>query len=245
MSAEHDVMGAGAPPRFIDDSAAAIGDLLRQWLGRTLQPDAAQWLDAEIERQSCAVDERKLGIALGLVGRRIGRSELSLSAADLTAAQTLRRGWRPDAWTADVAARVALTLATWSGEEDAFANRVDRLCATGELTEHVACLSGFAVFPARARLLPPARAAVRSSVQAVFEAIACRNPYPADNFDDAVYNQMVVKCVFSDISIGTIVGIDERRNDDLVRMLHDLVSERHAAGRTVPDAVHNWIATPS
>jgi hypothetical protein len=241
MSAEHDVMAT--PARPIDDFAA-IGHLLRQWLRRMVQPGPTQWLDGEIERQFCGVDERKLGIALGLVGRRIGRSELTLSAADLTAAQTLCRGWRPDTWTTDVAARVALTLATWSGEEEAFANRVDRLCATGELTEHVACLSGFAVFPARPRLLRRARMALRCSVQAVFEAISCRNPYPSDNFDDAVYNQMVLKCVFCDIPIGTIVGIDERRNDDLVRMLRGLISERHAAGRTVPDAVHNWIATP-
>ena len=53
-------------------------------------------------------------------------------------------------WGTDEAARVALLLATWSGDEAAFAARVDRLCATGELTEHVAALKGFAVFPAPA-----------------------------------------------------------------------------------------------
>ena len=217
-------MGAGSPILPADGVEAAIANLLRQWVGRRLQPDAAQWLEGEIERQFCSVDERKLGIALGLVGRRIGRSALSLSASDLATAQALRPSWRPDVWSVDVAARVALTLATWSGDDAAFGDRVARLCATGELTEHVACLSGFAVFPARGRLLLSARAAVRSSVQAVFEAIACHNPYPAENFDDAVYNQMVVKCVFSGVPIGTIVGIEERRNDDLVRMLRDLVS---------------------
>jgi hypothetical protein len=137
---------------------------------------------------------------------------------------------------------VALLLATWSGDEAAFAARVDRLCATGELTEHVAALKGFAVFPAPASLLSRARAAVRSSMQPPFEAIACHNPYPADHFDEAVYNQMVVKCVFSGVPIETIVGLDERRNDELVRMMRDLVSERRAAGRLLPDAVHRFIA---
>jgi hypothetical protein len=233
-------MSPVAPIRSVDDAAAA--DLLRHWLKRVLQTGAAQWLDTEIDRQRDAIDERRLGMALGLVGRRVGRSELSLSAADLAAAQALHPRWRPDLWGSDEAARVALLLATWIGDEAAFAARVDRLCATGELTEHVACLKGFAVFPAPASLLSRARAAVRSSMQPPFEAIACHNPYPADHFDEAVYNQMVVKCVFSGVPIETVVGLEERRSAELVRMMRDLVSERRAAGRLLPDAVHRFIA---
>jgi hypothetical protein len=52
---------------------------------------------------------------------------------------------------------------------------------------------------------------------------------------------MVVKCVFSGVPIETVVGLDERRNAELVRMMRDLVSERHAAGRLLPDAVHRFI----
>jgi hypothetical protein len=234
-------MSPTAPIRTVEDAAVGTADLLRSWLGRMLHTDAAQWLNAEIDRQRNAVDERRLGMALGLVGRRIGRAELSLSAADLAAAQVLHRRWRPDIWGTDEAARVALLLATWTGDEAAFAVRVDRLCATGELTEHVAALKGFAVFPAPARLLVRARAAVRASMQPPFEAIACHNPYPADHFDEAVYNQMVVKCVFSGVPIETVVGLDERRNAEVVRMMGDLVSERRAAGRLLPDAVHRFI----
>jgi hypothetical protein len=238
---EHKSMASATPIHPVDNVAAAAGNLLRQWLGQTLQTDAAQWLDAEIERQRGAVDERRLGLALGSVGRRIGRAELSVPAADLAATEAVHRRWRPDTWSTDQAARVALVLATWTGEELSFAARVDRLCATGELTEHVACLKGFAVFPAPERLLNRAREAVRSSVQPLFEAIACQNPYPADHFDEAAYNQMIVKCVFLGVPIGTTVGLDERRNDDLVRMLRNLVSERNAAGRTVPESVHRYI----
>jgi hypothetical protein len=234
-------MSSATPMPTVDDATAAAIDLLRRWLKRVLQAGAAQWLDAEIDRQREAVDERRLGMALGLVGRRIGRSELALSGDDIAAAQALHSRWRPDMWGTDEAARVALLLATWSGDEVAFAARIDRLCATGELTEHVAALKGFAVFPAPASLLSRARAAVRSSMQPPFEAIACHNPYPADHFDDAVYNQMVVKCVFSGVPIETVIGLDERRNAELVRMMRDLVSERRAAGRLLPDAVHRFI----
>src|SRR5262249_7245617 len=84
-----------------------------------------------------------------------------------------------------------------------------------------------------------------SSVTPVFEAVACFNPYPADWFDEVAFNLMVVKCVFSGVPIGAIVGLDARRNDNLVRMLRDPVCERHAAGRPVPDAAHRWIAGPA
>lgn len=225
---------SSATPHPTGTDAVATTDLIRQWLARVLSTEAMRWLDAEIDRQRDALDERRLGMALGLVSRRVGRADVALSAADLAAADALHRRWRPQTWGTDEAARVALVLATWRGEEEPFAARVDRLCVTGELTEHVASLKGFAVFPARARLLGRAREAVRSSVQPLFEAIACHNPYPADCFDDAAFNQMVVKCVFSGASIETVVGLAERRNADLIRMLRDFISERHAAGRTVP-----------
>jgi len=47
------------------------------------------------------------------------------------------------------------------------------LCVNGELTEQMAGLKGFAIFPGPARLIKPAREAVRSSIQPIFEAIAC------------------------------------------------------------------------
>lgn len=231
-----------APVQTAAEPTAAAIELLLSWLRRRLKPEASQWLEAEIGHQRNAADDRRFGIALGLAGRRIGRDDLSLPAADLAIAQELRRDWRPDTWRADEAARAALILATWTGDEEAFAARVEGLCLTGELSEHVACLKGFAVFPAPARLLRRAREATRSSMQPPFEAIACHNPYPADYFDDAAFNQMVVKCVFCGVPIETVVGLDERRNGELVRMMRDLVSERHAAGRPLPDLVHRWIA---
>jgi hypothetical protein len=218
------------------------GDLLRRWLAKALPQAAAEWLDHEIELQREAVDERRFSTALAMVRRRMGGGLLPLPADALANAQRSLPRWRPDLWGIDEAVRVVLILATWKGDDASFAVRIERLCTIGELTEHVACLKGFAVFPAPGRLLVRARAAVRSSVQPIFEAIACQNPYPADHFDEASYNHMVVKCVFSGISINTIVGLDERRNEDLVRMMGDLVSERLAAGRMIPDTVHRWLA---
>jgi hypothetical protein len=215
--------------------------LLRQWLARAVPGDAVQWLDGEIARQRAGVDERRLGIALGLAGRKLGRQGLDLTAADISAAQKLRPNWQPQSWSAVEAARVALWLATYNGDDAAFAALVDKLAATAEITELVACLKGFAVFPAPAALYARAREGARSSIGAVFEAIACNNPYPLDHFDEAAWNQLVVKCVFVGAPIETIVGLTERRNPELLEMLRALVSERSAAGRALPNAVHEYV----
>jgi hypothetical protein len=228
-------------PRAADP--AVVMAFLRQALAQVLPVAAVEWLDDITARAQTQLDQRRLDIALGMVGRKIGRADLTPSTDDIAAAEKLRPRWQPQHWGTDEAARVLLLLSTYRGDDKAFAARVDRLCATGELTEHVAYLKGFAVFPAATHLHDRAREAVRSSTTAVFEAIACRNPYPQDYFDDAAWNQMVVKCVFSGLPIDSITGLRERRNPELVAMLGDLVSERRAAGRAVPDEVLRYIAT--
>jgi hypothetical protein len=221
---------------------ADLISFLRHLLGRVLASAGMQWLDGEIERQRTGLDERRLAIAVGMVGRKVGRMDLAPSSEDVAAAERLRPHWQPRLWGTDEAARVALVLATYYDDDVAFATRVDRLCAMGELTEQVAYLKGFAIFPAARALHDRAREAVRSSIAPVFEAIACGNPYPCDYFDESAWNQMVVKCVFSGLPIGSIVGLRERRNPELIAMLRDLVSERSAAGRPIPDEVHRCIS---
>ena len=214
--------------------------LLRRWLARSV-PAASTWLDAEIQRQQAGFDERKLIIALGMAGRKIGRADLSLSEDDRLEAAALRAGWQPEFWGTDEAARAAILLATYTGDEGAFAARVDRLSANAEVTELLAYLKAFAIFPAAKHLHDRGREGVRSAVKPVFEAIACHNPYPFDYFDQAAWNQMVVKAVFVGTSIKNITGITERSNPDLRQMLRDLISERQAAGRSVPADVRDYV----
>jgi len=228
-----------AAARSIAPDAAL--DLLRGWIARAVPAEAVAWLDGEIARQRDGLDERKLGMALGLAGRKVGRRGLALTAEDVASAQRERAEWQPQFWGSDEVARVALLLATYRGDDQAFAARVDKLCKTAEITEHVSYLKGFAIFPAPAALEGRAREGVRSSSGAVFEAIACRNPYPADYFDQAAWNQMVVKCVFVGAPIDSLAGLRERRNPELLQMLRDFVAERHAAGRPLPDEVHRFI----
>ena len=235
-------MTLGKPRSASNPDPTAVMTLLRRWLARPPTSGSLTWLDAEIERQQAGVDERKLIIALGMAGRKIGRVDLSLAESDRLEARAVRTGWQPELWGTDEAARAAILLATYTGDDGVFAARVNRLCANAEVTELLAYLKAFAIFPAAKQLHDRAREGVRSAVKPVFEAIACHNPYPFDYFDKAAWNQMVVKAVFVGASIKSIVGIRERANPDLRQMLRDLISERHAAGRSVPADVREYVA---
>ena len=221
----------------------AVLDILRRSLSRTVPSPALNWINGEIERQRAGLDERRLGIALGMTASKVGRADLSLSPEDMESAPQVRAGWQPQWWAADEAARVAILLSSYRDDPSTFAARVERLCATAEVAEYVAYLKGFAVFPAGVELYGRAREGVRSSIGPVFCAIACRNPYPVDYFDEEAWNQMVVKCVFTGAPIEAIVGLNQRRNPEVIQMMRDLVAERHAAGRPLPDAVHRFIAS--
>ena len=175
-------------------ATADYGGFLLGPLSRALPPAAIDWLVAEIDRQRAAADERRLAIALGLASRKIGRLDLALTADEAASAQRLRAGWRPELWAADEAARILILMASHGGDDPAFAARVDRLCAMAEVTEYIAYLKGFAIFPAPKLLYGRAREGVRSAITPVFAAIACHNPYPFDHFDEDAWNQMVVKC---------------------------------------------------
>jgi hypothetical protein len=108
---------------------------------------------------------------------------------------------------------------------------MDRLYETADVGEALALQKSLAVLPNPEGHLARAREAIRSNIKAVFEAIALRNPYPAAQFDEVGWNQMVVKTFFVESPIHEIEGIDRRVNPPLARMLSDLAHERWAAGR--------------
>jgi len=64
-------------------------------------------------------------MALGLSGRKVGRTELLLNSEQAVFGRRLRADWQPETLGTDEAARVAILLATYRGDDQAFAARVD------------------------------------------------------------------------------------------------------------------------
>src|SRR5439155_97018 len=84
----------------------------------------AKWLVAEVARQRAGPDERRVALALGLSGRKVGRTDLLVNSEQAVFGRHLRADWQPETLGTDEAARVAILLATYRGDDQAFAARV-------------------------------------------------------------------------------------------------------------------------
>ncbi|KAB2942020.1 MAG: EboA domain-containing protein [Hyphomicrobium sp.] len=208
-------------------------ELLRDWLKRRLDAEQLDWVDEQCARIAEAPTGKALTLAIGLAPRRVGKEQLRLDAAEAAGAEHLRPGLSPDDWTVDQVTRILFVLASYAGAEDTFAARLDGLVRSGEISEQIALLRGLPLYPAPEQVLPTASEGVRSAMQPVFEAVAHKSPYPAEQFSEAMWNQLVVKALFVGSRLAPIQGLDARRNADLARMLVDYAHERWAAGRTV------------
>lgn len=205
--------------------------LLRRWVTSRAAPDEAAWIEESLERLAAGAAERDLHIFLGLAPRRLGRADLALSTGELAEADAARSGWDPSDWTIDGAARVAALL-LHAGQRP-FAERFKDLRRTADTGELIAFYRGLPLYPEAETLDFEVGEGLRSNMRAVFEAIAHRNPYPRDHFDQHRWNHMVLKALFVDSRLDPIVGLDERANPELARILIDYARERWAAGRPV------------
>ncbi len=208
-------------------------DLLHGWLARRLSADQVTWIDEHSARIAAAPASNALTIAVGLASRRVGKQPLALSADEAAIASEVRPGLNAGDWSVDQAVRILFVLASHAGAEATFPARLDTLVRSGEIGEQIALYRGMPLYPAPDQVLATAREGIRSAMQPVYEAVAHRSPYPAEQFSEAMWNQMVVKALFIGSTLAPIQQLDERRNADLARMLVDYAHERWAAGRPV------------
>jgi len=205
-------------------------ELLRDWLARQLDETALTWLDEQLAKAGGS--DRDLYLAIGLAPRKLGKADLELGGDDLAAADRARPGWNPAGWSVDQAARVALLLVA-ARDEAGFPDRLDQLCNTADVRELIAFYQGLPLYPNPGRYVARAGEGARTNMKAVFEAVAHRNPYPAENFEEHTWNQLVLKAVFVGSSLNAIHEFDRRRNAGLARTLVDYAHERWAASRAI------------
>lgn len=209
----------------------AVRRLLKDWLRRQLPGDKFAWLEGELAKLAKG-QPRDLDMLFGLAPRKLGREDLDLSVGDLTAAGKARAGFDPRFWTIDEAARVLALLEFFTSTKN-FADAFMSLCRTAEVGEAVALYRGLPLYPDPAAFEWQVGEGLRTSMRAIFEAIAHRSPYPKENFSEDRWNHMVLKALFIGSTLSPIQGLDERRNPTLAQILSDYAHERWAAGRPV------------
>jgi hypothetical protein len=195
-------------------------------LSARLPAQAAAWLRSVDTRDAASSAQ-----AFAEAPRRVGTAALDPRLDDASSGL----GWLLTGATVDELARVAIFIGRLNGTPSALALSVAMSWHdTGDSRERRAILRALSLAPEPSTLTPLGVSACRTSVQPVFEAIACENPFPAAHFSLAAFNQMVLKAFFTGVAIDRVIGIDERRNDDLSRMANDYAAELRAAGRGVP-----------
>ncbi|WP_063807273.1 EboA domain-containing protein [Streptomyces caeruleatus] len=137
-------------------------------------------------------------------------------------------------WSVDEAARaVLLTALPLRGQ--ALADEVTRLHRHGDPAEQRAVLRAVALLDLGDLALPLVREALRGNDTTLVEAAL--GPYAAAHLPDAEFRQAVLKCVFCEIPLDRVTGLDRRADRELARMLADFAHERIVAGRDVPQDV--------
>lgn len=209
----------------------AVERLLSGWVFAQAG-EAGVWAEAQIGLLRRSGRERDLHVFLGLAPRRLGKADLRLDDADLAAASAARRDWSPVGWSIDGAARV-LALLAFRGARP-FAETFADLRRTADAAEMIALYRGLPLYPDPQSLGFEAGEALRSNLRPVFEAVAHHNPFPRDHFDEHRWNHMILKALFVGSRLAPVVGLRERANPELARLLLDFADERWAAGRPVP-----------
>jgi hypothetical protein len=208
-------------------------DLLISWLKGRLGEPARAWVEERAALLAAAPLDRDLAIAFGLAPRKVGKADLALDERELARAAEARPGWDPRDWSVDQAARLAFLLAHGGADPQGLHRRIEDLFATADVGEQVCLFRGLPLYPQPALYRTRAREGARTNMRTVFEAVAHRNPYPAEEFDQNAWNHMVLKALFVGSSLHPIQGLDARANQELATMLCDYAHERWAAGRPV------------
>ena len=174
-----------------------------------------------------------LAEAFALAPRRLGRGPIEVTADE--AKELAASGLGQGRWEADELARIALLARAAETLEGAqLAALTGDGYRSGDTRERQAVLRALAVLPEADWTIELGVDACRSSVQPIFEAIACENAFPARCFPALNFNQMVLKALFTDVRLERIVGLDARVTPELRRMAEAYASERRAAGRSLP-----------
>ena len=201
---------------------------LAEALRRAVPPDRWAWVAESVA--AVGADPRAVRARFPAAGRHVGRGPLGPEAP----------GGPLFTWTLDDAARALLldALGPHAGEE------VEGLYRHGDsaerravlrwlTTEEGACADRLGVGAA-----PGAEIvgdALRSSDPRL--VAAALGPAAVRRLDGPTLHHAVLKCVFLGVPLAGLIGLGERADAELARMLAGYVHERVAAGRDVPEGL--------
>ncbi|PCK10138.1 MAG: hypothetical protein COA42_00670 [Alteromonadaceae bacterium] len=228
-----------------------------------IHAEAWLWFEQACEKFTLSDNAQALYMAMAMARRKVSASSAAANANTFIDPLLLARyfgdapeqfSWCQQAlaqWQYDELARVLLLCRACQAETCAgtLRYRDDEILVSayqqGDEYEREAFLKGLCLLQmivkpmAAAELKNITLEACRANVLTMLGAIVSNNPYPAENFSEHEFNQLVLKSLFSDFSIDSTVALKERRNAEMSRMCYDFLRERLAAKRLPPPSI--WL----
>ncbi len=198
-----------------------------------LEPGAV-WLERALAEIGAGVAGERLASLLSMASRHAPRGLLTPSADEYEEAARALKGWNPERWTTLEALRVRLVVAHPAVHQESFPELLEECFRYADVGELLALYRSLGHLPDGRRFVWRAGEGCRTNMRSVFEATACDTPYPAKNFDEDAWQQLVIKAVFVEAPLWRVFGLDRRLSPELARMALDLADERRSAGRRIP-----------
>lgn len=194
--------------------------------------NARLWLKQKLKLIEGSKHSRDFYLAFSTAPRIMGKQPLNISDREMADASKVKEGFNPVRWTIDQTCRVLL-LVHYAGSGQLTDKILNNLFETAEVNEQVSLFTSLPLLPDPENYVHRAEEGVRTNISVVFEAIALRNPYPANFLSENSWNQMVLKAIFTERKLDDIYGLESRANASLARMLQHFAQERWAANRSV------------
>lgn len=210
-----------------------IRTTILRWLETRINEDAFNWLQSTGEKLKKDPEDWVLFTSFSTVPKYTGKEMVRLTPDEMNRARELRKNWNPKNWSADQLARTCIMLSYADQGKEEFLDKIEKTFVTSDLGEAVALYQALPVYPYPEEFKDRAAEGVRSNITSVFNAVALQNPYPAEYMDEGAWNQIVLKALFVGSPLYQIIGIDERANETLAKMLVEYAHERWSAGRSV------------
>jgi hypothetical protein len=208
--------------------------ILNEMLTARLDAKSADFVHAAQVEIHVGVAQVRFSALIALASRYTPRQPLAPSPTELARAEAAIPGWNPSSWSLLECMRISLILSRTDLLAESFASELELWFRYADEGEQCAYYRALPLLPEPQRFVWRAAEGCRTNMRSVFMATACDSPFPFNCFDTLVWNQMVVKALFTETPLVRIYGLDKRLTVELALMVLDYMDERTSAGRGIP-----------
>ena len=215
-------------------------EILREVAMEVFQQRAEKdWYLTKLDRLIQGAPPAQFYLSFSSAARKTSKESLRLTKDQVERIQAVQPAFNVSTWTVDELSRVAF-MTTLSVENNQAI--LDKLFDTADMRESVALFKGLFFLDNAEAFIMRAIDGLRTNITHVFDAIALDNVFPSLYFEEAPWNQMVLKAIFMQRPIYRIFDLDQRKNKTLALILQDYAHERWAAHRQVSPELWRAVA---